>query len=157
MRFHLLPKIVLFHPSNDHFRAMQCNVPRWGAVMMKYLAAGKAEWIMSTIHINVMEGRLSITSLLWGGVKRKEISTLSVGYVTHANARLLRYSTVFCPSRYRNGVMDRHTERMGLFFITSLISLLLIKNKRGLVGRLNRCWSSPAHSFFASGLVEIYD
>lgn len=42
MRFHLLAKIVVFHPSNDHFRVMQCNVPRWGAVMMKYLAVGRA-------------------------------------------------------------------------------------------------------------------
>jgi len=42
MRFHLLAKIVVFHPSNDHFRVMQCYVTRWGAVMMKYLAAGRA-------------------------------------------------------------------------------------------------------------------
>ena len=42
MRFHLLAKIVVFHPSNDHFRVMQCDVPRWGTVMMKYVAAGKA-------------------------------------------------------------------------------------------------------------------
>lgn len=30
MRFHLLAKIVVFHPSNDHFRVMLRDVPRWG-------------------------------------------------------------------------------------------------------------------------------
>lgn len=82
MRFHLLPKIVLFHPSNDHFRAMRCNALRRGAVMMKYLAAGKAGWIMSAIHINVMERGDCRLPRYCEGVQRNEISTLSTDHVT---------------------------------------------------------------------------